>query len=256
MTTTYEEFYRDRSFDIAGQKLEIPFVVTGSFDENQAFAVALAGSDAFRSGLWRQNITANHQGNGMWRGSVHYGAYQRAVGSWRLNFDTTGGTLHITHSKALRAKYGTGAPDTQAIGAHDGQVDGCEVIIPALKLTWTYRHKLATMPLSRIKYLAGVTGRTNSDNWMTFASHELLFLGCTGSEGNDTETEVAYSFAASQNATGLTIGSIGGIAKLGHDYLDVRWKDAVDNGADTKDAQYIYTHRVYDEVPFATAMGF
>ena len=114
--------------------------------------------------------------------------------------------------------------------------------------------------MSRIKQLAGWTGYTNNDTWMTFEPNELLFLGSTGGDGSDTEAEVAYSFAASQNATGLTIGSIESIAKKGHDYLDVRWVDAVEqvNGKDRaiKQAKYVYTHRVYDEVAFATAMGF
>jgi hypothetical protein len=74
------------------------------------------------------------------------------------------------------------------------------------------------------------------------------------------ETDIAYNFAASQNATGMTIGGITSIAKKGHDYLDVRWADDVETvGAqvrDIKKANYVYTHRVYDEAPFATVMGF
>jgi len=260
MTVSYEEFYKGRDFDFLSQKIEVPFVVTGVFDELAAHNVALASSSAARNGLWRNNIKATHEGNGCWRGTVSYGQFQRAVGKWNLNFDTTGGTLHIKVSKALRAKYGTGAPYTvgQAgpIGAHDGQVDGCDIIIPALKLTWTFRHALGAVPLSRIKQLAGFTGYTNNDQWMTFDANELLFLGCTGSMGSDTETDIAYNFAASQNVTGLTIGDIGSIAKKGHDYLDVIWKDAVDTGADVKQAKYVYTHRVYDETAFATLMGF
>jgi len=256
MTVSYEEFYKGRDFDYIGQKIDVPFVLTGVFDELAAYNVALASSSAFRSGLWRNNIKASHEGNGCWRGTVSYGQFQRAVGKWNLNFDTTGGTLHITHSKAQRNKYGTGAPDTRAIGSHDGQVDGCDIIIPALKLTWTFRHALGAVPLSRIKQLAGFTGYTNNDTWMTFDANELLFLGCTGSMGSDTETDIAYNFAASQNVTGLTIGSISSIAKKGHDYLDVIWKDAVDTGADVKQAKYVYAHRVYDETAFATLMGF
>ncbi len=256
MTITYEEFYKGRDFDIAGQKLSVPFVVTGATTEASCFSIAQAASDTFRFGLWRQNITATHEGNGVWRGLVHYGPFQRSVGNWRLAFDTTGGTLHVTHSKAMRAKFGVGAPDTRAIGAHDGQVDGADLIIPALKLNWTFRHPVGAMPLSRIKQLARYTGYVNNNSWMTFDANELLFLGVTGSEGSDCETDIQYSFAASQNATGLLIGSIANIAKKGHDYLDVRWADGVDGGVDTKVAEFVYTHRVYDETSFATLMGF
>jgi hypothetical protein len=95
---------------------------------------------------------------------------------------------------------------------------------------------------------------------MTFDANELLFLGATGSQGSDTETDIAYSFAASENISGLTIGAIASIAKKGHDYLDVKWMDTVETeGAyelDAKKAKHVYTHRVYDEVAFADLMGF
>jgi hypothetical protein len=56
--------------------------------------------------------------------------------------------------------------------------------------------------------------------------------------------------------TGFKLSDITGIAKKGHDYLDVRWADDVEAGADIKKAQYVFTHRVYDETAFATLMGF
>lgn len=257
MTTSYTEHYQGRAFDIVGQKLEVPFVVTGAFNEYTAYAMAMASSDTFRQGLWRQNITATHKGNGCWHGTVSYGPYQTATGTWRLDFDTTGGTLRVTHSKAQRAKYGAGAPDTRAIGAQpDGRVEGCDIVIPALKLTWTFRYPVMGMPMSRIVQLARYTGQTNSDTWMGFEANELLFLGATGSLGAETETEVRYSVVASQNATGLTIGTITGIAKKGHDFLDVHWMDDVDSGKNIKAAKYVYTHRVYDEVAFGPLFGF
>jgi hypothetical protein len=268
---SYEEYYQGRAFDFTAQKIEVPFVVTGCFAELSAFNVVAAASATRRSGLWRQNIAANDQGNGCWKGTVTYGQEQKAVGTYNMTFDTTGGTLHVAVSKSLRAKYsiynaagvvlapytvGSAAP----IGEHDGQVDGCEIVIPALKLTWTFRHAVGAVPMSRIKQLARFTGYTNTDQWMTFDANELLFLGATGSQGSDTETTVAYNFAASENITGLTIGDIAGIAKKGHDYLDVKWMDTVETHGsyelDAKKAKHVYTHRVYDETAFGTLMGF
>ena len=256
MIVKYDEFYTGRDFDVAGGKLSVPFVVSGAHSENTCMNIALASSAVYRSGLWRQNVTASHDGNGVWKGKIHYGMIQRAVGKWNLSFDTSGGTLHVTHNKAMRAKYGTAARDTRAIGLNDGQLDGCDIIIPALKLTWTFRHEAGVISLGRIKTLASFTGYVNNNAWMSFEPNEMLFLGATGSEGNDTETSVAYSFAASANVTGLTIGSISGIAKKGHDYLDVKWIDGEDTGVDIKTASAVYTHRVYDEANFSTLMGF
>jgi hypothetical protein len=264
MPVVYKEFYKGLTGDVIGLKLEVPFTVLGTSNEVVAKNAALAGSPVARSGLWRNNITLDHQGADVWRGVIHYGQFERAEGKWNLSFDTTGGTLHVAHSKALRAKYGTNAPHTVGtsapIGAHGDQVDGADIIIPALKLTWTFHHPLAVITLGQIKRLAQITGMTNSATWQSFEANELLFLGCTGNEGTDAETQVQYSFAASQNATGLTIGSISSIAKKGHDYLDVRWKDNTEVvGAETqpiKEAQFVFCHRVYDECNFTTEFGF
>lgn len=256
MTVSYEEFYKGHSFDAAALKIDVPFVVTGCYTEVTALAVAQASSSVFRSNLWRNNITATLEGKGVWKGTVSYGQFQTAQGKWNLDFDTSGGTIRITHSKAQRAKYGTGAPDTRAIGAHDGQVDGCDIVIPALKLTWSFNHPVMGMPLSRVRQLARYTGYTNSDEWMGFEANELLFAGASGAMGSETETSVRYSMIASENATGLTIGSISAIAKKGHDYLDVIWQDEVVADKDVKTAKYVYTHRVYDETAFGTLLGF
>lgn len=256
MTVSYEEFYKGRSFDAASKKVDVPFIVTGCFDELMARAVAQASSAPFRSGLWRNNITATHEGNSVWKGTVSYGQFQTVQGKWNLDFDTSGGTIRVTHSKAMRAKFGTDAPDTRAIGAHDGQVDGCDIVIPALKLTWSFNHPIMGLPMSRVKTLARYTGYVNSAAWMTFDANELLFIGCSGSMGAETETTVRYNFIASENATGLTIGSIANIAKKGHDYLDVIWQDEVVSGKDVKTPKYVYTHRVYDETAFDTLLGF
>lgn len=266
---TYEEFYKGHDFDAVALKGSIPFTVVGTYDEGTALNVAIATSPVYRSGLWRQNITLTLEGHNFWRGVVHYGAFQRAVGQWHLSFDTTGGTLHITISGPSPArymvnKYGTNAPYTEKgpapIGAHGDQIDGCDIVVPALKLTWTFRHPKAFMTLSQIKRLAQVTGMTNKEPWMTFAANELLFLGCTGREGSDTEAEVTYNFVASQNATGLSVGTIGNIAKKGHDYIDIHYKDSTEVvGAETKpikDVEYVLVHRVYDEINFHTEFGF
>lgn len=270
--STYQEFYKGRDFDIAGQRLEVPFVVTGVTNEASCYSYVVSQSAAFRSGLYRQNISANHEGNGIWKGSISYGQFKRDVGSWRLSFDTSGGTLHIEHSKfGIRNAYGTNPPyaagDKGPIGEHDGQVDGCDIVIPALKLTFTYRHSIGAISMAQIKNLARHTGKTNSATWMTFEPNELLLLGCTGGMGTDTESEVTYTIAASQNATGLTIGAAGdtvaaisSVAKKGHDYLDVRWVSDVKTSGGVvrpmKAAQFVYTHKVYDEVDFASALGF
>jgi hypothetical protein len=57
----------------------------------------------------------------------------------------------------------------------------------------------------------------------------VLFLGASGSQRGTEDWEITFSFAASPNATGLTVGDITGIEpKKGWEYLWVRYADAED----------------------------
>jgi hypothetical protein len=207
--------------------------------------------------LYRQDIIVDPGGFEIFYVQVAYGVEKRELGSWRFNFDTTGGTLHIKSSKSTVNSYGTSPPDhKQLIGYNGDEVEGCEIVIPALKINVFYSHPLGIVTISKAKQLAQYTGTVNSASFLGFAAGEVLFLGATGSDGTDVEAEVQYQFACSQNATGLTIGDISGIAKQGHDYLWIRFKDAVSGLYAVKQPQFVYIERVYDRTDLATVLGF
>jgi hypothetical protein len=157
---------------------------------------------------------------------------KRNVGSFQLSFDTTGGTVHITASKQTIAAYGTGATvndHKQSIGVTgpDKDPEGADVVIPVLKLTATFKHPQGIITLPQIKNLARWTGKVNSDTFLTFAPGEVLFLGCTGSEGTDSPTDIQYHFACSENLTGLSIGGITVANKLGHHLYWIQFQSGV-----------------------------
>ena len=54
---------------------------------------------------------------------------------------------------------------------------------------------------------------------MSYAPGELLFAGATGDIVSNDDPFLSYTFLASPNVTGLTIGQITGIQKQGHEYL-------------------------------------
>jgi hypothetical protein len=58
------------------------------------------------------------------------------------------------------------------------------------------------------------------------------------------------------HATGLTIGAITGIAKEGHDLIDIHTKTAVVAGQDVQQEKFVYIQRVYERAAFATIFGF
>ena len=180
----------------------------------------------------------------------------------RWSFDTTGGTIKITTLKDT-TKFAIAdrtAPDFEnAIGVKSGgEPEGVDITIPALKLTATYRHAETSIHVNAItidtyiKTLASMVGTTNDATVLTYEAGELLFLGATGEFVPGQANEFQYHFAASANATGLTIGAITDIEKKGHDYLWILFE-----GDDDEDAQKTvqrplaaYVERVYSESDF------
>lgn len=244
------------------------FTAAGSNDQAYVRAYAIAATPSVVASiygtLYRQDVAVDPIGYSTWKITVPYATRKQEAGSYRLTFDTTGGTVHIASSKETIGKYaGTGitAPDyKQLIGVNGENVDGADIVIPALKITCHYRHPAAIMSLARIKYLANITGVVNSTPFLTFAAGEVLFLGCSGSEGTDAETEVQYQFAMSANAASLTIGAVADIVKKGHELAWIKYKDATDAAGGVtypvKQPEFVYVERVYETLDLALALGF
>jgi hypothetical protein len=243
------------------------FTAAGSNDAAYVLAYATAATSSVASTvygtLYRQDIQVDPLGFEVWKVTVPYATAKRETGSYRLSFDTTGGTVHVTASKETLGKYaktGETAPDyKQLIGVNGEDVGGADIVIPALKLTCHYKHPAAVISLSRIKYLANITGTVNSSTFLTFAAGEVLFLGCSGAEGTDAETEIQYQFACSANAASLTIGEIADVVKRGHDLAWIKYQDATDTAGGTtypvKKPQFAYVERMYEEIDLALALG-
>ncbi|MBN4052529.1 hypothetical protein JYT82_00275 [bacterium AH-315-K20] len=104
--------------------------------------------------------------------------------------------------------------------------------------------------------LFALTGKVNNGVFRGFAAGECLFLGASGSKRSDSDWEISFRFAASPNATNLTVGDITGIAKKGWEYLWVRYADAVDDTAKAlvKKPSAAHVEQVYDSGNFA-ALG-
>lgn len=226
----------------------------------RAYAIAAtAAIQATTQGiLYRQDLIIDPQGPSIWHITVPYGVNRRAVGQRRLQFDTTGGTINIKASKSTVASYaasGTPTNHKQLIGVHGDNVDGADIVIPALKLTLTRRWDAGYITLAQIKNLARYTGKVNSDTFLTFAPGEVLFLGCIGQEGDDVETEVTYQFACSENLQNEIIGGITVLAKDGWDVAWIEYSPKVDGGKPALQPLYIYVERVYNRIPLGVSLG-
>jgi hypothetical protein len=241
---------------------ELVYYASGSTDRSFVEAYAYSATAAIlstpRGTLYRQDIKVSWSSSDYAVVTVPYGPNSRMPGSWKMHYDTAGGTIHITNSKSTVNRYPVGqAPDEKGAIGHNGEdIDGADVVTPALKINFDFRFPSGAMGLSKIKLLARRTAYVNNDTWMTFAPGEALFLGASGEEGSDCETTATLQFAMSENVDGLTIGDIAGISKNGHDYVWIRYQDLPDGGKATRVPKYVYVERVYYRTSFATLFGF
>ena len=178
------------------------------------------------------------------------------------SFDTSGGTQHITQA-LYETPYPGGAPfQYNAIGVDDNGVNGVDIVVPALSWTETYDVPHAYVTSAYIKSVAGLTGTVNNAAFRTFAAGEVLFVGASGSQEWDDQKgngpwSLSFKFVASPNAGGggtlpaITIGSISGIVKKGHEYLWVRYEPSVDGSTLLKRPKHVYVDRVYREADFS-----
>ena len=100
------------------------------------------------------------------------------------------------------------------------------------------------------KTIAELTGTVNSGSMFSgeYAAGELLFAGASGDIVGDDPTLV-FTFLASKNVTGLSIGGITGIAKNGHDYLWFLFDTEKDSATNllVSSPRACYVDRIYGE---------
>lgn len=240
--------------------------IDGTADKNTAISYAIANTPALRSTLYgtlyREDVRVTRSAYNQWMVEVPYGVRKNATGEWTWDFDTTGGTVHITQAKAELRRYPTATAPNQlgAIAVDGDEVKGVEIVVPAMKINVQFKHPLGVVTLAKAKFLSNITGRTNSDTFLSFAPGEVLFLGARGSDGSEAEASVSYQFAMAANVTGQTIGSVAGVAKRAWEVAWIRYQDTVTSGGGTNQPtrvpKYVYVDRVYDEIAMASALGF
>jgi hypothetical protein len=217
--------------------------------------------------LFRDDFEWEQEGPDIWRVNVVFVDPKRQeqnleTGEFRVTFTTQGGTAHITTSLETLNRYTTPAWPfapwhAQSIGVNDnGEVQGCDIVIPVLKFSITYRQPRATITDAYVRLIEEMTGTTNGATWKGRAAGEVLFMGADGSQGNKSDPEITYHFARQKNLTGLIIGAITGIAKPGWAYLWTEFEDVADGDADrlVKRPRAVHVERVYNPSTFS-ALG-
>lgn len=180
-------------------------------------------------------------------------SYRRLeVDEYRLSIDSSGGSIRMTTSLATTsyAPPAKTAPDfNSAIDVAEGSPRGIDRVIPASKLTVTYRLSRPADPIAFSAVCAELTGSVNDAELLGHDAGELLFLGATGDFGTEIDPQLQFTWASSKNAD-LTIGTIADIAKKGHEYLWILYEEEKIGAGDatfvvTK-PKAVYIEKIYE----------
>jgi hypothetical protein len=211
---------RDDSRESSNDEITLHYHLTGTASDVAARSIVLTSTASTYQGLVRQtvelkpiwiDITAQGGvGDGRWDVFVRYGlkanASDTGTGDATIEFDTTGGTQHITQGMQPFGEYACKDESVEsffgAIGVTGSgssrTVEGVDIVVPAFK--WSETHYLTDAVVQSKKATwYTLTGKTNSEVWRGYAIGEVLYLGVTGRKRGVDSWEVTFSFAASPN---------------------------------------------------------
>jgi len=272
MATTVTE-YTESGETTDGESIERVYKVRGTASGITALAALLAHADcpATYNGMTRGNatlvpefVTVNNEPACIWLATVPYtaaeysGPSRPAAGEEQFQFDTGAGHVHITQSISTTNKYPATAADYKgAIGVTDTGVEGVDVPAAAFEFSITRYFANADATAAYFGTLKGLAWHTNNASFslvlrsgqvLTFATGELLFKRATGGPASPDDWGVTFQFAYSPSVTGRVIGTITGIAKGGHEYLWVRYKESVDAAAKklVQIPEGVYVEKVFE----------
>lgn len=269
-TSTYT-----KSFKVFGYESDVPLQI----DVEQKIRTQLLGFSypGTNVQLFAESYSISYLGDDAWQVTINYekeGADNEEQADplkRSRSFDTSGGTQHIKQaipigsgeSLDFESRFpSTATNQSGAIGVDGDSVAGVDIVVPALQWTETYDVPSPFVTSAYIKNVAALTGTVNMAAFRTFAAGEVLFMGCSGThewddERGDGPWNLSYKFVASPNVgTGqtygpLTIGSITGVSKKGHDYLWIRYETSADSTGLLKLPKAVYVDKVYRDGDFS-----
>lgn len=251
-TTDDVELHDDANSRISNSLRSWQYPGTNVILMAESYSVSYLGDDAWQ-------VTINYEKNGADDDSQP-NPLRRS-----RSFDTSGGSQHKTQAYSVGSgttldveyRYPSSATSMSgAIGVDDNGVQGVDVVVPALTWTETYDVPSTYVTSDYIRNVARLTGKVNNFSFRGFEAGEVLFLGASGSQEWDQEKgdgpwTLSFKFSASENQTGITIGSIGGIQKKGWHYLWVRYEPKVESNSLLQQPKAVYVSKVYQDGSFS-----
>lgn len=153
-----------------------------------------------------------------------------------IDWDTTGGTQHISVAKSQRDYGGrhvrTNTPIAEPpsfenlIGVNGDEVEGVDIVVPTFSWSEKYTFPIAFADFTYAQgVIAPLTGRINAEPFRNFEAFDVLFMGASAQRKGFEQVEITYKFAGTPTVTDLDVGN--GITvglKYGWDYLWVAHK--------------------------------
>jgi len=226
----------------ASPSVTLKYYVDGAASENAALDAVLSTSPSTYNGMPRQARSAEAMSATKYLVTARYspqesndqGSSGGAPPESSYDFSTGGGseTMFVSLSTKQRVALpgGPQAPDFHSgVNVTNDGPQGVERTVPIFNFSETHYKTAAAVSNSYVATLFALTGTVNNSAFRGFSAGEVLFLGARGSKrGVNGDWEITYSFAASPNVTGGTIGGFTGINKDGWDYLWLLFEDKED----------------------------
>jgi hypothetical protein len=257
---------------------DLLYTIKGTADDAEARAALMDAAPATYYGLPVQNgevrpvfVDISNPDGSIWDGTAHYARKQdqeRKVGDQSYEFDTTGGTEHVTQSKETMGLWSSEGPCDKtwfghAIGVTPDGVEGADIVSRVYRWSETHILDKAEVTEAYKDKLFMLTGTVNNAEFRGKAQGSVLFLGVRGGARGDDDVELTFNFAASRNMTLPDIPSkaheppygdapITGVYKRGWEYLWILYVDSeTAHGLPTKLAVCAATERVYEYSDFS-----
>lgn len=239
------------------QKIYLTF---GETNEQTAYDYVVANGDLTYNGIPLYSVAREQISNDIYRFTFGYKLDFRQVspGETKLTFTTRGGTAHITNSLGYVSYARPGKTPTDYKGAigvefdnngNKARIRGLDVVVGVSEFTLTTQFYSSSVTDFMRDCWERLTGRVNNSPYGGRPAGSLLFKGVQGGTAGQDRDEYAFEFAYSPNQTGLTVGEITGIDKLGWQYLDIIYEQ---NGRDADSFQILRPKQVtvHDIFPY------
>jgi len=236
--------------------------IVGSTSDNDAYSELLAHADCPDTistpfgVLVRKRLSLTHIGGGNYEAECTWsglGIENDEPTFVELSFSTQGKTEHITQSLNTTRYAGTADDHGGQIGVTKDGVEGVDVTVTGLTWTETHIFPNADCDNAYLLLLKSITGKVNDDDFRGHSAGEVLFLGASGSRKNALQWQIEFAFVAIPNASSLTVGSITGIEKKGHEYMWITWdKEEIDGEFVKSVPRAVYVEQVYPTADFSS----